>query len=238
MTLVYCPTLSGNVALPDADESHHLAHVLRKRSGDQVTVTDGCGRAWQGEITTVTKKEVRIQLLQLLDTPPDSYPHIHIGIAPPKQAARLEWFLEKSTEAGVGRITLLSTERCERSRWRHDRLERILIAAMKQSGRWHLPVLDKDDATLPAFLERYHASDISKLIATCDWGNLRPLSAVYTPGSDSVVLIGPEGDFTPAEVLAAKESGFAPVLLGPHRLRTETAGVVACAQIMVLNEKN
>jgi 16S rRNA (uracil1498-N3)-methyltransferase len=238
MTLVYCPTLTPDLALPDPEESHHLAHVLRKRPGDMVTVTDGLGHAWRGAIRTLGKRGGEIQLEEKLPAPDRVWPAIHIGIAPTKQSARLEWFLEKATETGVSRITMLETGRCERARWRHERLQRILIAAMKQSGRWHLPQLDPVAVLLADFVKEHQAIGASRMIATCEWGNLPSLSAVYTPGSEAVLLIGPEGDFTPEEVREARLAGFHPVLLGPHRLRTETAGVIACAQIMVLNEKS
>jgi 16S rRNA (uracil1498-N3)-methyltransferase len=146
--------------------------------------------------------------------------------------------LEKVTEIGVFRVTILQSERSERNKWRADRLEKILIAAMKQSAQTRLPELVIEDQDVRQLILAANNSEGNKLIATCDWGNLKTLSDVYTPGQDTLILIGPEGDFSPGEVAFAKQNGFLPILLGTNRLRTETAGVVACAQINLLNEKN
>jgi 16S rRNA (uracil1498-N3)-methyltransferase len=156
---------------------------------------------------------------------------------PPKQVARLEWFLEKVTELGVNRISLLATARSERSHWRPDRLQRLLVAAMKQSGQFRLPLLDEGEVRPASLYAEYADLPASRLIATCDWGICNPWLP-FTIGKNHVVfLIGPEGDFTPEEVREAGEARFQPVLLGPNRLRTETAGVAVCAQIHVLHEK-
>lgn len=237
MTLVFCPSADGVVAIPDTEETHHLLNVLRKRSGDEVVVTDGKGRGWIGRIDIAERKLVRIDLLQETAGPQHWGYHLHLAIAPPKHSGRLEWLLEKVTEIGVDRITLLETWRTERTRWRYDRLEKLIIAAVKQSGQFTMPRLDERDMTLAQFFQTCRGVQANKFIATCDWGNLKSLSGVYAREYDTVLMIGPEGDFTPEEVELARSESFTPVLLGTNRLRTETAAVVACAQIHVLHEK-
>ncbi len=235
MTLAYSTRIEGGSAFLDPDESGHLLQVLRKRKGDQVLVTDGSGRGWKAEITLADRKATILTLLEEIPGPVPWGVDIHLAMAPPKQAARLEWFLEKVTEIGVNRISMLTTKRTERTRWRFDRLQRILVAAMKQSGQFHLPKLDLEDLTIEQLVAIYPGEDRIKMIPTCDWGNLPRLSSVYRPGHAAVVAIGPEGDFTPEEIETAIQGGFQAVLLGDNRLRTETAGVLACAQIHTLH---
>lgn len=235
MTLAYSIRIEGGSAFLDADESGHLLQVLRKRKGDQVLVTDGSGRGWTAEITLADRKAAMLTLLDPVPGPSPWGVDIHLALAPPKQAARLEWFLEKVTEIGVNRISMLATQRTERTRWRFDRLQRILVAAMKQSGQFRLPLLDSEDLTVDQLVDLYPGEDRIKVIPTCDWSNLPRLSSVYKPGHPIVVAIGPEGDFTPEEVKTAIQGGFQAVLLGDNRLRTETAGVIACAQIHTIH---
>ncbi len=236
MTLAYSTRIEGGQALLDPDESGHLLQVLRKRKGDQVWVTDGLGQGWIAEIAHADRKATMLHLLEPVSGPASWKGDIHIALAPPKQAARLEWFLEKVTEIGVDRISMLMTHRTERTRWRFDRLQRILIAAMKQSGQFKLPLLDPEDLTIAQLAALYPDDERLKVIPTCDWGNLPRLSSVYRAGQSVVVAIGPEGDFTPEEIETAIQGGFQPVLLGDNRLRTETAGVMACAQIHTLHD--
>jgi 16S rRNA (uracil1498-N3)-methyltransferase len=237
MTLVYCPHIQGDLAIPDAEEARHFLQVLRKRVGEEVFLTNGEGQGWRARISAIHRQEAHLQLEEPLPPRPDWGFHLHIGLAPPKQAARLEWFLEKVTELGVNRISLLATARSDRSHWRPDRLQRLLVAAMKQSGQFRLPLLDEGELRPASLYAEYADIPACRLIATCDWGNLQPLASVYHRENHVVFLIGPEGDFTPEEVREAGEARFQPVLLGPNRLRTETAGVAACAQIHVLHEK-
>ncbi|MBK7343122.1 MAG: 16S rRNA (uracil(1498)-N(3))-methyltransferase [Saprospiraceae bacterium] len=235
MTLTYSNRIEGNTATLDQEESAHLLQVLRKKKGDQVMVTNGLGQGWLAEISVAHKQGAVLTLINRMEEGPGRPYGVHIALAPPKQAARLEWFLEKVTEIGVDRISILSTQRTERTRWRFDRLQRILLAAMKQSGQFRLPVLDPEDVSIQQLGQSVPGSDWEKFIPTCDWGNLPHLSSVYQPGQSVVIAIGPEGDFTPEEVRIAEEHGFHPVLLNDNRLRTETAGVVACVQIHTLN---
>lgn len=235
MTLTYSTRIDGDAAYLDQDESAHLLQVLRKRVGDEVLVTNGIGSGWKAQIRHADKRGAVLALREPVVRPPSWGSQIHLALAPPKQAARLEWFLEKVTEIGVNKISLLATQRTERTRWRHDRLQRVLLAAMKQSGQFQLPELHHEDLTIDQLVSNYSGAEWTKLIPTCDWGNLPRLSSVYTAGQSVIIAIGPEGDFSPEEIKIALEGGFQAVLLGDNRLRTETAGVVACTQIHTIN---
>lgn len=237
MTIVHCPTADGKLAIPDQEECHHLVHVLRKRVGDDVLVTDGRGGGWRGRIESSDRSGVRIVLFEQASGPAHWGFRLHLAFAPPKHSGRLEWLMEKVTEVGVDRITILETKRTERSRWRHDRLSKLIVAAMKQSGQFCMPAFDEEEMSLSQFLQATSDQPGNRLIATCDWGNLQSIPDVYESGHDAILLIGPEGDFTPDEVALARSASFTPVLLGPNRLRTETAAIVACSQIHVLHEK-
>lgn len=236
MTLVYCPDVHDSLAFPDPDESRHLTQVLRKRKGDKVGVTDGKGNGWVAVLEDTGRNKVVLRLTETVDPPQHWGFHLHVAVAPPKQGARLDWMLEKLTETGVDRITLLRCARSERTHWRHDRLQRLLVSAMKQSIQFRLPHLDAVERSFEDFLAEPILPTTLKLLPTCDWGNLPILSSVYKRAPATVVLIGPEGDFSPQEVEAARNAGFQPVLLGNNRLRTETAGLVACVQIHTLHE--
>lgn len=236
MTLVYCPEVNDSLAFPDQDESRHLIQVLRKRKGDTVGVTDGKGSGWLAVLEETGRNRVVLRLTDTVPPPMHWGFDLHMAVAPPKQGARLDWMLEKLTETGVDRITLLRCARSERTHWRFDRLQRLLVSAMKQSLQFRLPILDPVERPMEDFLAEPVLPTALKLLPTCDWGNLPSLSSVYKRAPATVVLIGPEGDFSPQEVDAARTIGYLPVLLGNNRLRTETAGLVACAQIHTLHE--
>ncbi len=163
---------------------------------------------------------------------PRSY-HLTIAIAPTKNMDRFEWFVEKATEIGVDKIVPILCKHSERKDLKFDRLEKILISAMKQSGQTYLPELSK----LTPFKEVVNVSfEGDKLIAHCVPGDKRLLKNVTLPGKNVLLLIGPEGDFDPSEIGLALEKGFLPVSLGNSRLRTETAGIVGCHTICLMNE--
>jgi 16S rRNA (uracil1498-N3)-methyltransferase len=233
MNLFYCPTLSGaTCTLPEA-ESAHAVRVLRCRVGDAVHITDGKGAYCTGIIAddnpkactiTITDYELRIKF------PPAN---VHIAIAPTKSIDRFEWFLEKATEIGVSVITPLFTVHSERTRLKTERLEKVIVAAMKQSLKSWLPVLNE-----PVEFGKFINSTFpgQKFIATCDEVLLENLSLLYQKGSDAVILIGPEGDFSKEEISASLDKGFLPVSFGKSRLRTETAGIVACQILNLMME--
>ena len=234
MQLFYTKDIRNGLATLDAEESRHCLQVLRKRAGEVITLADGAGSFHEAEIVETNKKSC-VCRIQRSWAEAHSGPAIHIAIAPTKNINRLEWFLEKATEIGVDRITPLLCRHSERKVIRTDRLEKLLLAAMKQSQRARLPQL-AELTDLTTFLEREAAAPGQKLIAYIDENVNTHLRENYVPGQDVCILIGPEGDFAPEEVSLARQYGFAPVSLGPHRLRTETAGLVACTAIHLLNE--
>ncbi len=160
--------------------------------------------------------------------------NIHVAIAPTKNINRFEWFLEKSTEIGIDEITPMICQRSERKVVKPERLNKVITSAMKQSVKAYHPVLS-EATTFKDLISRKHAGE--KYIAYIEEGTHPSLKSLYTPGKDAIILIGPEGDFSPEEVLMATDMGFKTVSLGTSRLRTETAGVVVCHTLALMNSE-
>jgi len=234
MQLFYTQDVSEKSCALTPEESWHCIRVLRMKQGDSVFVTDGHGKLFEGRIMLAHPKKCEIELISIREHPQTSTPHLHIGIAPTKNTDRFEWFLEKATEIGIGEVTPVFCEHSERLILKHARFEKVLISAMKQSLKTHLPKLNE-----PVKFKDFIGQSISgqKFIAYCETGNESVLHHVYERGSDVHILIGPEGDFSPVEIELAISHGFIPVSLGESRLRTETAGIVACHTISLLNQK-
>lgn len=223
--LFYTIEIENGIARLDAEESRHLLTVLRRQEGDRLQLTDGKGFFYAAEILEAGKKQAVVRILETHQIP-EPVARLHIAIAPTKQIDRFEWFLEKATEIGIHEITPLLCKRSERTTIRQDRLEKILISAMKQSLQSRLPVLHP----LTPFKQLVQqAREPRRFIAWCPEEPPPHLMHQLPAASDALVLIGPEGDFTAEEAALAQASGFAPVGLGPTRLRTETAGVLVVA---------
>ena len=231
MQLFYAPDFPSDNCLPQ-DESHHCIKVLRHIPGDTITVTNGNGLFFKTEIVEDNPKKCRLHIIDEIVAPPVSPVRIHIAIAPVKNMKRFEWFLEKATEVGVTSITPLICARSERTKFNRDREEKILISAMKQSLKAVLPELREQIKLSDFCKEEFHGR---KMIAHLT-DVAKPLQKELSPGEDVLVLIGPEGDFTENEIEFALQNDYIPITLGKHRLRTETAGVVACTIIQMLNE--
>jgi 16S rRNA (uracil1498-N3)-methyltransferase len=235
MNIFYNPDIlpdqrAGRIVL-DEDESYHCIRVLRTRPGDMIHVTDGRGNLYEGILEDSNQKrcEISIQKTQFQEPRPF---HLHIAIAPTKNIDRFEWFLEKATEIGIQEITPLICEHSERTSLRTDRLRKILVSAMKQSCNLHLPALNEPD-TFKEFVTKTFTG--LKFIGYTEEKHETLLKNLYIPGSDALVLIGPEGDFSKDEVQKAVENGFQVISLGDSRLRTETAGIVACMTVNIGN---
>ena len=225
MHLFHCPrVLAGSFELPE-EEAHHARSVLRLSGGAHIGLLDGQGTIAEAEITSVDKRQVLVTVVSAKRTLPERRAPIHLAVAPTKQIERFEWMLEKCTEIGVDRITPLITGRTERDRFRHDRLERIMVGAMKQSQRTWLPRLD-EMTTINGLIDQ--GIPAQRWFGRCD-GQRHPLAVAYRPVEEVLLLIGPEGDFTPEEADQLLAQGFGTVGLGEARLRTETAAVTACA---------
>lgn len=215
------------------DEASHLK-VLRLRQGESLLVTDGMGNLCRAVVEESTSKNNLIRLTDLKSFERPLH-KIHIAVAPPKNIARFEWFLEKATEAGIDEITPFFSDNSERSSIRPDRLNKVLVSAMKQSLKTFLPKLN-EPLSFKSLLSKYSGVN-NGFIAWLDKSNVQKhLKTVCMKDSPATVLIGPEGDFTQTEVEMARSKGFLPVSLGSSRLRTETAALAACFIINIMNE--
>ncbi|GAA4319761.1 RsmE family RNA methyltransferase [Compostibacter hankyongensis] len=214
----------GDAILLDEAASRHCTQVLRMREGDRMLLTDGKGCRMEAEILLADRRRTKVSIRETEMLPPPQ-PRLGIGIAFTKNTARMEWFLEKATEIGIRDIFPLLCARSQREKLRRDRFESILNAAMLQSRQVYLPQLHAP----VLFADLVNGNEYTqRCIAWCGDGPKTPLQQALAPGMDTLVLIGPEGDFSMEEVELSAEQGFRPVSLGPNRLRTETAGIVAC----------
>lgn len=209
----------------DEDTSRHVVQVLRMKERERLNLTDGKGILIEAEISDAHKKHCSVKVINSRLTSPVSR-KIIIAISLLKNTSRFEWFLEKATEIGVSEIIPLICERTEKQKFRYDRMNGICISAMLQSQQTWLPILHEPKQFDHLAIGQFN--DTQKLIAHCDTGERKTLqSSLPTERSKSLILIGPEGDFTRAEIELALQYNFIPVVLGETRLRTETAGVVA-----------
>lgn len=207
--------------------------MLRKRPGDEVQVFNGKGTLFNARIDAVGKKTATLFVLSVLKAEENVKPALHIAIAPSKNTERFEWFCEKATEIGIAEITPLLCEHSERKELRADRIEKVLLSAAKQSLKLHLPVLNKVTA-FNHFVEQQNYKS-EKLIAYCDEKAVH-LKDALNKNTDAVILIGPEGDFSEAEIKLALQAGYKTVSLGKSRLRLETAGIFVAAVFNLTNE--
>lgn len=209
------------VALPE-EEAGHALRVLRLKEGDRVLLVNGKGTRAHAELGVPGKRTVAATILQRTTAPMERRAIVHLAVAPTKSIDRLEWLLEKATEIGVDRITPVITARTERQHLRTDRLQKVLVSAMKQSQRSWLPQLD-EPGPLKGLLENTTAQ---RFFGWCE-GERRPLQSAYAPERDALILIGPEGDLTTEEATSLIAVGYQAVSLGAARLRTETAALAA-----------
>ena len=214
------------------DESRHIVKVLRKNSGDQLQITNGKGLLFIAEISVADVKNCVAIILSKSFEPSRNY-KVHLAVAPTKMNERYEWFLEKATEIGVDTITPIICDHSERKTIKADRFDKIIQSAMKQSLHYYMPEL-QEAISLRDFIAQPFSGQ--KFIAHCEETERTSLKNALQPNADVLILIGPEGDFSSAEITLAIASGFKPVTLGHTRLRTETAAVVACHSIAFYNE--
>ncbi len=225
MQLFYIPNISGSEVILSETESKHAIRVLRLTVNSEVQVIDGKGGFYEAVISDAHPKKCKLLITNSIQEFDKRNFKLHIAIAPTKNIDRFEWFLEKCTEIGINEITPLLSEHSERKVIKPERLEKILISAMKQSLKAYLPKLNP----ITSFEEFILNSKFeNKYIAHCYEGEKIHLKNTIIKGNDILVLIGPEGDFSLEEIEMAKQNGFLEVSLGMARLRTETAGVVAC----------
>ncbi len=214
------------------EESKHCIRVLRLGVGDEVQLIDGRGGFYNAEIKDAHPKRTILQITSVTQQFNKRNHYLHIAIAPTKNIERLEWFLEKATEIGIDEISLIICQRSERKEAKVDRLNKIITSAIKQSLKAYHPVLNEPQTLTSLLAQQF---DGQKFIAHCDAGDKANLKGVFAPQSRYLILIGPEGDFSPKEIDDALQHGFKAITLGESRLRTETAALEACFEINFLN---
>lgn len=229
MKLFYASDLRSGTL--EEEESLHALRILRLKEGDEIFVTDGNGTLARAQISQANKKKCSFTILENTKAEPFPY-YLHIALAPTKNIDRTEWFVEKSVEFGIQEISFLLCERSERKNINTDRIHKIAVSAMKQSGNIFLPKINgliKFDSLISTVKTE------AGFIAHLEEGNKKHLKDSIARKGNYCVLIGPEGDFSPEEITTAVKSGFKPVSLGSSRLRTETAGIAAAQIVSLVN---
>ena len=232
MQLFYLENPKDEIIL-SAEESKHATKVLRKKQGDILNFTDGKGLHYKAEITATDTRKCRLQVVSTEQKEKQHNYHLHIAIAPTKNIDRFEWFLEKATEIGIDEITPIICSRSQRKIIKTARCTRILLSAMKQSLKFHLPKLN-EAISLNDFIKQDYEG--TKYIAHCEDGEKKELKTVNKTENKTektLILIGPEGDFNLKEINLALENKFKAVSLGTSRLRTETAGIISVHTINI-----
>ena len=228
MQLFYLEDPENEIIL-SAQESKHATKVLRKKKGDILDFTDGKGNFYKAEITIADSRKCRLKIVSSEQKGKQHNYHLHIAIAPTKNMDRFEWFLEKATEIGIDEITPIICSRSERKVIKTERGNRILLSAMKQSLKHHLPKLN-EAINLNDFIKQDFEG--AKYIAHCEDGEKKELK-IANKTEKYLILIGPEGDFSSDEINFALQNQFKAVSLGTSRLRTETAGIIATHTISI-----
>lgn len=231
MHLFYDPTIDAKSEIHQLseDESKHACRVLRLKIGDVFQLLDGKGGLYNCRISDDNPKKCKVKIETRTFHPAPTY-QIHIAIAPTKNMDRIEWFTEKATEIGLTDLTLIIGKNSERKEVKIERIEKILVSAMKQSKRMYLPRLHAVTA-----IKTFISQNPNGLIAHCMENEKSSISSSFNQ-IDCPILIGPEGDFTEEEVTMALNNGYKAVTLGSNRLRTETAGLYACMQMKLMTE--
>ena len=223
MHVFYTPDIDTCPELPE-EEAGHCLRVLRLGVGDEVMLTDGKGFFYKAVISAATGKRCQVKVVEKIEQEKFWKGHLHLAMAPTKNMDRIEWFAEKATEIGFDELSFLNCRFSERKVIKTERIEKIVVSAMKQSLKARKPIVN-EMTDFAKFMQRDFQGQ--KFIAHCYEGEKPLLKEVLKPGEDALVLIGPEGDFSPEEVQKAEALGFQPISLGKSRLRTETAALVA-----------
>ncbi|MDX1349214.1 MAG: 16S rRNA (uracil(1498)-N(3))-methyltransferase [Putridiphycobacter sp.] len=226
--LFFCKNIASNTL--SKQETHHAVKVLRLKIDDQISLMDGMGTFANARIIDLSKNELIFEVIQKEKF---SIPikQLHIAIAPTKTNERFEFFLEKCTEIGITEVTPILTSNSERKKINTDRWQKIILAAAKQSQSPYLPKLNNLQK-FSEFMKQKRQGD--KFIAHCEEDHDKQhLKDLVSDAKEICILIGPEGDFTQEEINFAKDQQYKPISLGKSRLRTETAGIVACHTVNI-----
>lgn len=225
-------TATDTVFSFDKEESKHIIKVLRKKDGDILHVTNGLGYLFTTQISLASEKNCTVQIIKADAQKPTPY-RLHLAVAPTKMNDRFEWFLEKATEIGLSEITPILCDHAERKHVNWERFEKVIVAAMKQSNQCYLPKLNPL-TPFSSFVKSTQAGAL--FIAHCEESERFSLKSKVKPNQNTTILIGPEGDFSPAEIQLAIQANYQPVTLGNTRLRTETAALAACHSVAFINQ--
>lgn len=231
MHVFYTPDIDTCPELPE-EEAGHCLRVLRLGVGDEVMLTDGKGFFYKAVISAATGKRCQVKVVEKIEQEKFWKGHLHLAMAPTKNMDRIEWFAEKATEIGFDELSFLNCRFSERKVIKTERIVKIVVSAMKQSLKARKPIVN-EMTDFAKFMQRDFQGQ--KFIAHCYEGEKPLLKEVLKPGEDALVLIGPEGDFSPEEVQKAEALGFQPISLGKSRLRTETAALVAVHMMNLFN---
>jgi 16S rRNA (uracil1498-N3)-methyltransferase len=236
MQLFYTPDIAPGTPqyFLNEEESKHCVRVLRLENGADVHLIDGRGGFYSARIIDAHPKRTILQIISAQQAFNKRNHHLHIAIAPTKNIERLEWFLEKATEIGIDEVSFIICQRSERKEVKLDRLNKIVTSAVKQSIKAYHPVLNEPVAFNHLLNKPF---DGQKFIAHCAEGNRYNLRNELLPDANYLILIGPEGDFTPPEIEGALNGGYKPITLGESRLRTETGALEACFEVNFLNRQ-
>jgi len=237
MQLFYNKDISSNDSqfTFDKTESRHIVKVLRKKDQDILHITNGKNELFTVKIILANDKRCLVKILNSETKPTPWNYYLHVAIAPTKNNDRLDWFLEKATEIGIDEITPIICSNSERTILKTDRLEKIALAAMKQSLKFALPKIN-EPLKFSEFINQNFKGDL--FIAHCEEQDRKSFAKEVKSKHNITILIGPEGDFSTQEIEKALAKKFIPVTLGESRLRTETAGVVATQTVALINEVN
>lgn len=232
MYLFYAPDLNLQDCFLNEEESRHCIKVLRLQKDDDIEVIDGKGNFYHAKITVADPKKTRFAILKTQQEFGKRNHYLHIGIAPTKNIERLEWFVEKATEIGIDEITPILCQRSERKTINHERLNKVITSAVKQSLKAYHPKLNP----LTTFSTLVNEpTEAQKWMAHCMDTEKVPIKEALLPQQKYLILIGPEGDFSPKEAEMALQNQFQAITLGNSRLRTETAALEACFEVNFLN---
>ncbi|HBX53576.1 MAG: 16S rRNA (uracil(1498)-N(3))-methyltransferase [Bacteroidetes bacterium RIFOXYA12_FULL_35_11] len=233
MTLFFQPDISTDSNFLSAEDSYHCSKVLRLKKNDPIQIVNGKGTLFEAVLSESNPKKSFFEITGIIENFGKRNYFIHIAIAPTKNIDRFEWFLEKTTEIGIDEITPILCEHSERKNVNNERMEKIIIAAIKQSKKAYFPKLNK---LIPYkdFLEQNDT--LVNMIAHCENGLKENIKSMNVSLKNTTTLIGPEGDFSEKEIILARQKGYHEINLGSFRLRTETAGIIACHTISLLNE--
>ncbi len=232
LPMFFVDELESEIVTLSAEESRHCAKALRKKTGEKILLTNGKGMLAKGVILDAHPARTNVTIVSQKKVESERSFYLHMIVAPTKNMDRFEWFVEKATEIGIDEITPVVCAQSERNIVKTERLKRIMVSAIKQSQRTMMPKVN------PVI----HYFDLMKkefagycYIAHCTAGEKVYIKDHYPKGSAVTVLIGPEGDFNQPEVELAQEKGFVAISLGENRLRTETAALLSCTELNLIN---